>query len=157
MSTQGWKSLNFVNVVFERPLNKSEFFGFHFVLYSRLLSFKTKVCTAKWIWESSIFYELSHNMTWILGRKLFWTSKQYNFWRKTGKLNALTGENTKVNKQSVAMFWLNWGKYGSVSYSISCTWLLKYTGSNTACVAQTILARQDSSRFEVHIPTYSRA
>ena len=31
------------------------------------------------------------------------------------------GKNTKVNKQSLAMFWLNWRKYGAVSYSFSCT------------------------------------
>ena len=31
------------------------------------------------------------------------------------------GKNTKVNKQLAAMFWLNWRKYGSVWYSLSCT------------------------------------
>ena len=31
------------------------------------------------------------------------------------------GKNTKVNKQSLVMFWLNWTKYGAVSYSFSCT------------------------------------
>jgi hypothetical protein len=31
-----------------------------------------------------------------------------------------TGKNTKLNKQLAAMFWLNWRKYGSLWYSLSC-------------------------------------
>ena len=34
------------------------------------------------------------------------------------------GENTKVNKQSLVIFWLNWRKYGAVSYSFSCKKIL---------------------------------
>ena len=89
--------------------------------------------TAKWIWDSSIFSSIKAK-TWqaivclimcfspnlpVLRQKLFWTSKQNNFWPKTGKF----GENPKVNKQSLVMFWLDWKKYGSVSYSLICTYL----------------------------------
>ena len=31
-----------------------------------------------------------------------------------------TGKYTEINKQSDVKFWLNWIKYGSVSYSFSC-------------------------------------
>ena len=31
-----------------------------------------------------------------------------------------SGKNTEVNKQLLVIFWLNWRKYGSVSYSLSC-------------------------------------
>ena len=31
-----------------------------------------------------------------------------------------TGKNTAINKQSDVKFWLNWIKYGAVSYSLSC-------------------------------------
>ena len=31
------------------------------------------------------------------------------------------GENTKVNKQSLVIFWVNLRKYGAVLYSFSCT------------------------------------
>ena len=41
---------------------------------------------------------------------LFWCSKQ-------AQVNS--GENTEINKQSHVKFWLNWIKYGAVSYSLA--------------------------------------
>ena len=37
---------------------------------------------------------------------------------KTGK----TGKNTEINKQCDVKVWLNWIKYGAISYSLSCTY-----------------------------------
>ena len=34
--------------------------------------------------------------------------------------HAKTGKNTEINKQSDVKFWLNWRKYGTVSYWFSC-------------------------------------
>ena len=87
--------------------------------------------TAKWIWDSSIFSSIKPKYDkWLFvyfcvfpriylfcaencsehHNKTTFCSKQVN-----------SGKNTKVNKQSLAMFWLNWRKYGFVSYSLSCT------------------------------------
>ena len=33
------------------------------------------------------------------------------------------GKNTEINKQSDVKFWLNWIKYGAVSYSLSCMYM----------------------------------
>ena len=90
--------------------------------------------TAKWIWDSSIFSSIKPKMTSdslftfvffpflseftcfvpkiVLNIKTIFCKKQVH----SGKI----GENTKVNKQLVAMFWLNWRNYGSVSYPLSC-------------------------------------
>ena len=38
-----------------------------------------------------------------------------------GSAQVNLGENTEINKQSHVKFWLNWIKYGAVSYSLSCT------------------------------------
>ena len=45
---------------------------------------------------------------------LFWSAEQFydDVIQKLVK--------TKINKQSDVMFWLNWIKYGAVSYSLSC-------------------------------------
>ena len=43
----------------------------------------------------------------------------------SGSAQLNSGENTKINKQSHLKFWLNWIKYGAVSYSLSCIIMLK--------------------------------
>ena len=35
-----------------------------------------------------------------------------------GSAQVNSGENTEINKQSHVKFWLNWMKYGAVSYSL---------------------------------------
>ena len=96
------------------------------VMFSHLLLIRLKetLSTTKLIWESSRFSSIKpkHDMSiyffvcsslnlLVLCLKLFWTSKQVN-----------SGKNTKANTQLFAMFWLNWRKYGSVWYSLSCTY-----------------------------------
>ena len=45
-----------------------------------------------------------------------------------GATQVNSGENTKVNKQSLVKFWPNWRKYGVVSYSFSYThWHIFYS------------------------------
>ena len=50
---------------------------------------------------------------------LFWSAEQFydHIMQKLVK----TGKNTEINKQSNVKFWLNWIRYGAVSYSSSCT------------------------------------
>ena len=51
-----------------------------------------------------------------LNLKLFCSDVQNNFRFSSGKF----GGNTEIDKQWHVMFWLNWIKYGAVSYSLSC-------------------------------------
>jgi hypothetical protein len=93
--------------------------------------------TAEWIWDSSIFssikpildmglfvdfcvftcfYQFLHDVL----IKLFCFGMQNNFVSTSCKNPVKTGKYTEINKQSNVKFWLNWIKYGAVSYSLSC-------------------------------------
>ena len=65
-------------------------------------------------------------LTWIY---LFCAKNCFVLMLRTifGTKQVNSGKNTKVNKQLVAMFWLNWRKYWSLLYSLSCN-----TGSNSS-------------------------
>ena len=97
------------------------------------------VVTAKWTWGSSIFSSIKAKLdiglfvdfcvfTWFyqflhdVDHKmvLFWSAEQLydHIMQKLVK----TGKSTEINKQSHIKFWLNWIKYGAVSYSLSCTY-----------------------------------
>ena len=82
-----------------------------------------------------VTFIFSHVLTWIylfcvkncsvLMFRTIFGAKEVN----SGK----NRENTKVNKQSHVIFWLNWRKYGAVSYSFSCTcqWQLILPGTQS--------------------------
>ena len=57
-----------------------------------------------------IYLSCTKNCFILMFRTIFGAT-QVNLW-----------ENTKVNKQSLVIFWLIWRKYGSVSHSLSCKW-----------------------------------
>ena len=48
---------------------------------------------------------------------LFWPAEQ--FYEHIMQNSVKTGKYTEINKQSDVKFWLNWKKYGTVSYSFS--------------------------------------
>ena len=87
-------------------------------------------CTAKWIWDSFIFssikpkYDKQLFVYFCVFPQIYLSCTENCFilmFRTIfGATQVNSGENTKVNKQSLAMFWLNWIKYGSVSHSLSC-------------------------------------
>ena len=88
-------------------------------------------CTAKWIWDSSIltsdcllisvvlpvFAWCDHNIVLQIKTKQFYD----HIMQKLIK----TGKNTEINKQFYVKFWLNWTKFGVVSYwhLLSCNQL----------------------------------
>ena len=49
---------------------------------------------------------------------LFWSAEQ--FYEHIMQKLVKTGKYTEINKKSDVKFWLNWIKYGAVSYSLSC-------------------------------------
>ena len=62
------------------------------------------------------FYQFLHDVT----MKLFCFDLENSFMITSCK-------NREINKQSDVKFWLNWRKYGTVSYSFSCTFLIYLT------------------------------
>ena len=79
------------------------------------------------------FIQFSQNLTFVdfcvfppslpeLNLKLFCSEVLILSWAQVN-----LGQNTDINKQSNAKFWLNWIKYGAVSYSLSCILVLLYT------------------------------
>ena len=74
--------------------------------------------TALWIWDRSIFSSIkpkhSNNCSVLMFRTIF-RAKQVNSGKK--------GENPKVNKQSLVIFWFE-ENMGAVSYSFSCIWFV---------------------------------
>ena len=49
-----------------------------------------------------------------------------------------TGKYTEINKQSDVKFWLNWRKYGAVSYWLSCMRRLLVEGCLVQVLANTV-------------------
>jgi hypothetical protein len=103
--------------------------------------------TAKWIWDRSIFspnkpkldmglfvdfcvciYLFLPIFAWCVHEiVLFCTAEQ--FYEHIIQKLVKTGKYTKINKQSNVKFWLNWSKYGTVSYSFKCnlSWHSKHS------------------------------
>ena len=85
--------------------------------------------TAWWIWDSSKFYPIKPKLDIGLFVEFCVFTCFYQFLHdkivlqiktKQWSHHAKTGKNTEINKQSDVKFWLNWRKYGTVSYSFSC-------------------------------------
>ena len=81
-------------------------------------------CSCRFL--SPIFnWHLWYRLRWLnispnlpeLNLKLFRMSEQNNSRFSSGKFR-------EINKQSHVKFWLIWIKYGAVSYSLSCTYLI---------------------------------
>jgi len=89
--------------------------------------------TAKWIWDSSISSSIKPKID--IGLFVdFWVFtcfypvlndilqiKRKQFYDHIMQKLVKTGKNTEINKQSNVKFWLNWIKFGAVSYLLSCT------------------------------------
>ena len=85
--------------------------------------------TAKWIWVGSIFSSIKpkHDMrlfvSFVFFSVLTFCPKNCSLHQNKTVFQAKrvnSGKNTKVDKQLAAMFYLNWRKYGSIWYSLSC-------------------------------------
>ena len=66
-----------------------------------------------------------------------WCDHKIVLQMKTKQMQKLvkTGKYTEINKQFDVKFWLNWRKYGTVSYSFSCTvYLLKILAPSTVSI-----------------------
>ena len=91
----------------------------HFVLTIQLNEYET----------APYFIQFSQNLTCdclfisVFCPKFTWAEPKIGLNIRTEQFQAQVnlGQNTEINKKSHVKFWLNWIKYGAVSYSLSCT------------------------------------